>query len=58
MNMDSHLKAQGLSANTRTKYVTVVESIGKRDPVKWLHDRLTFQRKVCNYRRADGPAAH
>jgi integrase/recombinase XerD len=46
MNMDSHLKAQGLSPNTRTKYVMVVESIGKRDPVKWLHDRLTSRTPI------------
>ena len=46
MSLSAHLKKQGLMPSTRDKYSTIVASVGDRDPVSWLRDRLSSRTPI------------
>lgn len=38
--LDAHLKKKGLLPRTRRQYSSIVRRIGRKDPVKWLEERI------------------
>jgi len=42
----NHLRSEGLSVRTRDTYVSVIQQIGRKDPVKWLTERLTVDTPI------------